>query len=77
MGVIMLVYPLFVLIGGRIWSLRTANTTSTAVVLGQGLVGVVVPLDRQWRCPLGSTPSPVLPPLHLFHHLCKCANTTK
>jgi hypothetical protein len=28
------------------------------------------------RCPHGSTPSPATPPfLHIFHHLCKCANT--
>ena len=32
--------------------------------------------DRAWRCPRGSTPSMTTPPfLHLFHHLCKCANT--
>ena len=29
-----------------------------------------------WRCPRGSNTSPATPPfLHLFYHLCKCANT--
>ena len=32
--------------------------------------------DMGWHCPRGSTPSQVSPPsLHLFHYLCKCANT--
>jgi hypothetical protein len=32
--------------------------------------------DKGWRCPRGNTPSPTTSPfLHLFHHLCKCANT--
>jgi hypothetical protein len=51
------------------------NTSLLAFLVGHCHRGGGAP-DRAWRCPRGSNPSPATPPfLHLFHHLCKYANT--